>query len=404
MQDGNDLSVIDTSGNPIAGARVQFARHLLVKGKRVVIGEAVSETDGRVAIPDEAFRDPKIRQLAVQVEAAGYVSRGSSHEHHMTRNSKGEWFTGVHHGVWSRSVVLLKGGTIAGRVLGVDGKPLAGAPLSMTTDCDYEDYWRGSGPSPNNHGYFVGNHLRAISDGNGEFRFEGVPAGELLLYYPWEGPIQGELDSGRWKQWTPPGQKYPQPPVADRAWGQSIRLTEGEQRGDIVVDLSKSTARIDGQVVDGAGQPVTGAVVRAVSKLENAANLSWPDSFRGGRATTDAQGRFRLSGLPPGTIGIVVSHPRLEPPEKSVEIELRAGETGRSRITMTGTLPAGAEIGKERGRGQGRRSTGNLGGGCGYRSRPGPRHQRRSAGCGGDPVEGPLVGCEGQCCYRHLLG
>ena len=60
IMEGNELSIIDTSDKAIAGARVRFAKHLLVKGKNVVIGEAVSGADGKVAIPDEALRDPKI--------------------------------------------------------------------------------------------------------------------------------------------------------------------------------------------------------------------------------------------------------------------------------------------------------------------------------------------------------
>ncbi len=331
-----ELSIIDTSGSPVEGARVQFDQ--LIEGKYVMAASFTSDIEGKVAIPDIKYAT----HLFLRVEAQGYVSRKYSHSQKLSRDPDGEWFTGASDGVRSRSVVLLMGGTISGRVLGPDGRPLAGAPLSMTTNCDYKVYWRGAGASSDRNSYFVANHLRAISDENGEFRFDGVPPGDLLIYYPWEGPIQGEIDSGRWKPWTLPGQDYPQPPVADRAWGKTIRLTEGEHREDIVVDLWESSAWVNGEVVDAAGRTVAGALVRAVAKLENDTLLSWPDSFDGGRTTTDADGRFRLRGLPPGTIRIPVSHPRLGSPEETVEIELVRGKAARCRIVMTGTLAAGA--------------------------------------------------------------
>ncbi|MCF7731805.1 MAG: ankyrin repeat domain-containing protein [Akkermansiaceae bacterium] len=336
--DGPRLSIIDTSGKPVAGARVRFDKHVLVKengrsrGTYVVVGETVSDGDGKAAIPGPA--DPEIKRLIVRVEAEGRVSRWFHHDCEIRRNAEGEWD--------EEPVVLLKGGIVTGRVFGPDGEPLAGAPLSMTTRCDYGACWRGDGEAPHGGSWMTANHLRAISDANGVYRFDGVPAGEVFFYYPWEGPTQGEVDSGKWQAWTKPGQDYPQPPVTDRGWVQALQFAEGERREGVDVDLSKSTASVEGQVVDSAGQAVGGAKVRATWNIEGINRHSLPDSFQGGHATTGPDGGFRLTGLPPGVVVLAVSHETLKPPRQPVEVRLMVAETSRNKVIMSGRQERGA--------------------------------------------------------------
>lgn len=339
------LSVIDAAGQPVAGARVRFEAQLPKtdrrgnKRQKVLLKEALSDADGKVPIPD--VDDPKVQTINLRVQAEGYVPRRFNHSAQLTRrrdNPENPWFTGAIDGEYHTKLVLLEAGTITGRVLDADGQPLAGASLSMTTHCVYSDYWQGDGKSPSNNSYMVANHLRAITDENGEYRFDGVPPGELLVYYPWEDPIMGEVKSGRWRQWTEPGQRYPQPPVTDRAWGTAVTFKEGQSLTDLDVDLSRSTAQVDGQVVDKAGQPVPDASVHAVFRLDDVRKLSWPDSFHRGRATTDADGRFRLSGLPLGTFGLYVKHDQLKSPETAPELELESDRTSEIRITLPDKL------------------------------------------------------------------
>jgi len=87
--DRNKLSIIDTSGNPILGASVQFDRH--VDGDYIRVGHAMSNAEGKVAIPKVKDAKP----LYLRVEASGYVSRRSSHSQELTRNADGEWFRDV---------------------------------------------------------------------------------------------------------------------------------------------------------------------------------------------------------------------------------------------------------------------------------------------------------------------
>ncbi|MCG8651803.1 MAG: carboxypeptidase regulatory-like domain-containing protein, partial [Pirellulales bacterium] len=330
VSNGVKLSVIDAAGNPIAGTHVRLDKHELVeqggrrRGRYVAIGQSVSDRGGRVTIPIPS--DANVKSLAVRVEAEGYVSRSSHHNLFIHRGANGRWS--------HDKVVLLRAGRLSGRVLGPDGKPLAGAPLSMATDCDYGDHWRGPGKPANPGGFMVGNHLRTISNDDGTFLFEGVPPGDLILYYPWDGPTQGEVDRGHWRQWTKPGQPYPSPPLANRAWVSAIKLGEGERREDIVVDLSKSSARVEGRVVSTTGQPIADAAIGATWKFDNGAGFTFPDSFRGGHARTDAQGRFQLSGLPPGAMSISCRHERFTAPQELVQVSLTAGVTTPVEIVI----------------------------------------------------------------------
>ncbi len=341
------LSIIDTSGKPIAGARVRFNKMVPINiggrldealDKLATIGNGVSDAGGRVAIP--AVTDPEVTGLyASSVEAPGYVSRGILHSHGcaIQRRRNGRWSDG--------SVVLLKSGVVKGRVLGPDGKPLAGAPLSITTSCEYSDYWHGPGEVPNSASFFIPNHFRAVSDENGEFRFEDVPPGKLYVFYPWIGPTRG-IEGGKWTKWTKPGEQYPLPPVTDRGWVKSIELDEGERAEDVVVDLSASSAAVDGQVIDPSGRPVANASVRAVWKCDGLCWISFPDSLKGGRAKTDAEGRFHLTGLPPGAVAVASEHPDLESPKDPVAVELESGKTGRAWVVMTRNPKAETSAGR----------------------------------------------------------
>jgi hypothetical protein len=80
--------------------------------------------------------------------------------------------------------------------------------------------------------------------------------------------------------------------------------------------VSPHSVTIEGRIVDAiTGQPVSGAIVEAGDQ----------------RATTDAQGRYRLINVPPGTTQLVITPPEgwsLAGNTDAVEIELGSNEIG----------------------------------------------------------------------------
>jgi hypothetical protein len=97
-------------------------------------------------------------------------------------------------------------------------------------------------------------------------------------------------------------------------------------------DAAELTARIKGTVTDGGGAPVPGAVVSVTSP-----------SLQGTQAaTTDADGRFLIPGLPIGTYDVQVSMPGFNS-ARADDLVLRAGESEVLTFTINPD-EAGAEI------------------------------------------------------------
>jgi beta-lactamase regulating signal transducer with metallopeptidase domain/protocatechuate 3,4-dioxygenase beta subunit len=334
---GAKLTMVDSSGQPISGVRVQFDEQAkTIKDgqsgwRNVPVWEGVSDASGQVPIPN-AKSDRGSARLWVRAEADGYVSRWSHYDRDLRSRPDGTWE--------DQRYLLLKAGVLSGRVLDAEGRPLSGAPLSVSTHCNFEDHWQGEGDAPHGMSAGISNHLRAITDEKGEFRIEGVPPGSAMVYYPWEGPLAGE--DARWAKWSKPDEPYPQPPVTDRAWVRIPSLKEGEEINGLEADLAESTAVIEGVVLDGRRNPVPDASVWVVWKAGNFSNLSLPWSFEGGRFVTGADGKFRLSGLPPGEAGLLVKHKDLKSPKNAVPVQLKSRQSTRASLSLGGALPENA--------------------------------------------------------------
>ncbi len=186
-------------------------------------------------------------------------------------------------------------GSVEGQVIGPDGKPLPNAPLSLTTAGDFG---------------LVSNALRAVTDEAGRFRIDNVPPGTHLLYYPWSGPTRGDVDSGRWRAYHGPGERWPSVPVENVRGAALVEMDEGRERCDVVVDLSKSTCSVEGRVFDSEGRLAVGAEVHLFWKLPNAQG-PWPEDSHP-PAVTDSEGRYRLVNLPPGDWHIAARHRQVE--------------------------------------------------------------------------------------------
>ena len=187
---GVKFYVVDTQGKPVAGATARFSLAVTNETRRrsgavqparpsqkvegVAIGPFHGDAQGCIRLP------PLPRAtFHGEVTAPGFVP----HDHVSgSRNQEGRYnLPGV-----DGKVQLKRPGAIEGRVLDPRGKPLVHAPLSLIATVEY----------PSN----VTQHtLRAISDEQGRFRIDGVPPGKHRLCYPWSGPSQEEIDSGRWR-------------------------------------------------------------------------------------------------------------------------------------------------------------------------------------------------------------
>ena len=222
-------------------------------------------------------------------------------------------------------IFKLKGlGIIEGQVIGPNGNSLVWAPLSLSTTVRYP-----------NRGEATSNHFRAITDEQGHFRMEDVPPGTHLLYYPWSGPSKGEVSSGRWRAFHGPDERWPSAPVKGICAAKVIKLGDGELCG-IVIDLSKSTCAVEGQVHDTHGRVVADAMVSLYWVCPNGSGWGPVNGKGYPPVATDAEGRYRLQNLPPGDWHIRTWHDKVEQQSEPVPIELKPGRTIQQDLTLSG--------------------------------------------------------------------
>jgi protocatechuate 3,4-dioxygenase beta subunit len=235
--------VVDDAGEPIAGALVVLLR--AEPGLGIVLtaagspeGSARTDEEGRFAI--EAARPGRARLAA---SAAGFA-RSAAGELDLLPGSDR---TGV-------EVILRRGATLAGRVTGEDGRPVAGAWVRLVEAA-------GDSASP------AVAPAGATTDEGGLYRLEGVPTGRQTIA------------------------------AGDEAHPTMLaEVTAAPGRNPLDLRLAAGT-EVGGQVVDRAGRPVAGAVVTLST---------------GGPAfsvPTGAAGTFELRGIPPGRYVLGAARP-----------------------------------------------------------------------------------------------
>jgi protocatechuate 3,4-dioxygenase beta subunit/5-hydroxyisourate hydrolase-like protein (transthyretin family) len=133
-----------------------------------------------------------------------------------------------------------------------------------------------------------------------------------------------------------------------------VVVEEGRSAEGIDVALSKG-GTITGQVVEsGSGRPILDATVRA-ERSGGAERRGMPRVLGGGgnEAMTDAEGRYEITGLAPGTWTVTASHPEWSEATVSVELEdapviadlrLGLGATIAGVVLAAGRPVAGAEV------------------------------------------------------------
>ena len=138
-----------------------------------------------------------------------------------------------------------------------------------------------------------------IAAENGTFEFTNLPAGSYTVSARRNGYL--------------PDYGSPRPGARGRT---TVDLESGG-RGDITVRLLRGGV-IAGQVLDADGRPVEGALVTAAQRIFSGGRRRlMPFANSGGLPTTDDEGRFRVTSLPPGRY-VLSAMPQDEPPRTTL--------------------------------------------------------------------------------------
>lgn len=159
----------------------------------------------------------------------------------------------------------------------------------------------------------------AVTDSQGRFRFNDVPAGHFLLHAAKPGFVATNYGaSSRGKP------------------GLILAVGEGQAIDGLSMSLSRGAA-ISGRLVNDAGAPVAGAEVSALERLISDLGVRW---LRAAVATSDDRGAYRLFGLGDGEYAIAAVRP-----------DLGAGPTAVRSPSMAAARATAARIGAPQGAG-----------------------------------------------------
>lgn len=237
--------VIDAAGAPLAGAEVWVRDGEGWRWPAAVSGTVETDQDGRFRVEDAPAGRLFVHARAA-AHAPGEVEVGMTGPGRTRENVR---------------IELRDGGVVAGLVLDASGNPVADATVLAAA--------RRSG----REGPDAPAEPAIRTDADGRFRFDTLRAGPTV--------IAARSD--------------------DAGGTASVEVVEGG-RVDVEVRLEPAGA-VEGTVVDGAGAPIEGALVRAyvaewrdeASRALGAARMAREEE--GANATTSADGRFRLTGL-----------------------------------------------------------------------------------------------------------
>lgn len=182
---------------------------------------------------------------------------------------------------------MFREGVIAGIVTDAAGKPLAGIPITLTTDA----ILAGSGPPK------YAENIR--TDDQGRYRIAGMPAGKYRIaagHWPVaRGTVRGQLGYRR----------IFYPNSVDEAEARTIDVNAGSEVTDINFNLGQSvtTFTVRARMVDDRGKPVEGLEYFLSAYLKG--KLIGVVSQRDSRS--DNRGEIVLQNIPPGEY--VISSP-----------------------------------------------------------------------------------------------
>ncbi len=188
-------------------------------------------------------------------------------------------------------------GRLTGRVVTPYGGLLSGAVVTLTSDAASARRWT------------------TVSTSAGEFAFDGIPPGAYALGAAAAGYTFREIA----------------PPARFRS-AHALTLADGEQLGGIDLILRRSGS-IAGRIVQPDGTPAPGTQVLVALRHEERLSLL-PETT----AISEWDGRYEMTGLPPGEFLVVVLPPRPNPPPPSTPLPI---DVSSAPLTFEPTLYPG---------------------------------------------------------------
>lgn len=196
----------------------------------------------------------------------------------------------------SPDIRLDRGGVITGRVLDAKGNPISRVQVRTVQLRKQPD---GTLQPNASSEPFMGTNDR------GEFRLSGIPPGvHYVVAQPPPTPTAMLVIGGSVP--APATSTYVAtfyPGLADVAVASPVTVVNGKTTNGIEFSLFSVPAyQVSGIVVDGAGRPVSGAIVRLAPR-----QMPFANSIMGGPSETN--GRFRVTNVPAGTYGVMAAVP-----------------------------------------------------------------------------------------------
>ncbi|MFN0008972.1 MAG: carboxypeptidase regulatory-like domain-containing protein [Planctomycetota bacterium] len=291
VQEGQTTHIV-LGGMPKDGVRVHgtiyagAARDRTVAGCTLWIHRQKSEDPSPITGTSDAQG-----RYEVVVPAAGEYSVSAWNEKAGTTNSTK---LTVPEGKELQHDIVLPGGRIAGRVIGLDGEPAANVHVSCTPE-QSKAALSGSASYGN-----------ATTDEGGRFAFDGMNAGTYRL----------EAGAQEWQK---------VPGVSGKSVRGGIAL-EADGRIENVELRLQPQCRVEGVVVGPDGRPAAGATVYARDELGNVLQR-WPPT------SADASGRFTMEGILPGKVTFAARTKSLSSAE-SAPVTARAEETAKVQLEL----------------------------------------------------------------------
>jgi protocatechuate 3,4-dioxygenase beta subunit len=226
------------------------------------------------------IRDVKPGQYHLRARRIGYVDQAYGMKDFENRVSQGTPLTVVAGETLSQvDFKLIRGGIIEGRVVDLDGEPMAHVEVVLERFVVQEGK----------------RSLRPMggggTDDRGLFRIFGIAPGKYTvsaLYRDWGREAHEEST-------------YPRvyfPGTANPNEATRIDVTPGSQLSGIDIALAETKAfSVSGKVVGSDGKPAGDAMLES---FRMDANGSWASFMTSSRGLVDADGTFRLGGLLPG--------------------------------------------------------------------------------------------------------